>query len=409
MNGFTRVLYPPAVIDLDANAGAPLDPRVRAGLRALLERADALGNPSSLHRRGQAARAVVEDARRRLALAVGADPLSVTFTSGGTEADALAIVGGARALREQGRPHGVLSSRLEHPAVVASVQTLSREGYPCVWAPLDDRGRIFPQAVANALRMHPEIGLVSLMAANHELGNRYDVPGIVNAVRSVREDVWVHTDAVQGFGKVDLQFESWGVDMLSISSHKIGGPAGCGALVHRKTIRLAPMWHGGQHERGRRPGTEALLLLHAFGLAAELSMIRRAERGARVAVLRERLLEGLRGLGARIHGDLEQHTGNTINAAFPGCDGQLVLIALDLEGVAVSTGAACSSGSLEPSPVLLALGLSREHAAQGVRFSLGPHNDAAEVDTVLGLLPRILDRIRTVGPEATHASRRRAP
>jgi cysteine desulfurase len=388
------VLYPPAVIDLDANAGARLDRRVRAGLEALLERSDALGNPSSLHRRGQAARDVVEGARRRVAAAVGADPLGVTFTSGGTEADALAVLGGARALRDAGRPCGIMTSAVEHPAVMAAAKALEAEGHRWVQVPVDARGRLAPEAVARALRDHPDVGLVSIMAANHELGNRYDVVGIVEAVRAVSGEAWVHTDAVQAFGKVPVDFDTWGADMLSVSSHKIGGPPGVGALVHRRTQRLAPLWRGGEHERGRRPGTESWLALHGFGLAAELVTKELPERARACARARRRLLEGVRTLGARVHGDLEEHVGNTLNVAFEGCEGQLVLIALDLEGFAVSTGAACSSGTLEPSPVLLALGLSPEEAREAVRFSVGPEVAEADIDGLIDVLPGVVGRIR---------------
>lgn len=396
--GSACVLYPPAVIDLDANAGASLDPRVRAGLAALLERAGVLGNPSSLHQRGQAGRAVVEDARRRVAAAVGADPLGVTFCSGGTEADALAILGGARARRDAGLPAGVMTSAVEHPAVAAAAVALEREGHPRVQVPVDGHGRIEPQQVAQLLAAHPEVGLVSIMAANHELGNRYDVPAIVDAVRGVSADVWVHTDAVQAFGKVPLDFDAWGVDLLSVSSHKIGGPPGAGALVHRRTQPLAPLWAGGQHERGRRPGTEGWLTLHGFGLAAELASAERSERARANVASRSRLLEGLQALGARIHGDLEHHVGNTVNAAFPGCDGQLMLMALDLEGFAVATGAACSSGSLDPSPVLLALGQTPETAREAIRFSLGPDNDVIQIEALLAILPEVVERVRGAAP-----------
>jgi cysteine desulfurase len=388
------VLYPPAVIDLDANAGAPLDRRVREALVELLEQADRLGNPSSLHRRGQAGRDVVEQARRRVAIACNADPLGVTFTSGGTEADALAIMGGARALRDAGRPHGILTSAVEHPAVMGAALALEALGHLWVRVPVDSCGRIEPEHVAQRLAAHPDIGLVSVMAANHELGNLYDVAAITQAVRRVSPQVWVHSDAVQAFGKVPIDFEAWGVDMLSVSSHKVGGPPGAGALVHRHTQRLVPLWSGGQHERGRRPGTEAWLALHGFGLAAELAAAQQPERTSGCRVARARLVQGLGALGARVHGDPECHVGNTVNAAFDGCDGQLVLMALDLEGFAVSTGAACSSGSIEPSPVLLALGHSPQAAREALRFSLGPHNDVTQIDALLEVLPGVLGRIR---------------
>jgi cysteine desulfurase len=391
------VLYPPAVIDLDANAGAVLDGRVRAALAALLERADALGNPSSAHRRGQASREVVEEARRQVASAVNADPLGVTFTSGGTEADALAVLGGAGALRAAGRPDGVMTSVVEHPAVLSAASALEARGHRWVRVPVDARGRLDPDDVSRLLETNRDVGLVSIMAANHEIGNLYDVVSIVSAVRRASDDAWIHTDAVQAFGKVPVDFSGWGVDMLSVSSHKIGGPPGAGALVHRRTQKLAPLWAGGRHERGRRPGTEGWLALHGFGVAAQIVARTLPERHDACERVRSRLFEGLRALGARLHGDLVHHVGNTVNAGFDGCDGQLVLMALDLEGFAVSTGAACSSGSLEPSPVLLALGQDPRMAKEAVRFSVGPETLEADVEALLEVLPKILRRIRAAG------------
>lgn len=392
------------MIDLDHNATTPPDPRVRAALAELLRRED-LGNPSSPHARGRAAREVVEDARRRVAAALGAEPLGVTFTAGGTEADNLAVLGVARALRAQGRPHGVLTSPLEHPAVGAAVAQLAAEGHPVELVPVDGAGRIDPEGVGERLRARPELGLVSLSAANHELGNAYDVPALAAAARAARPAVLVHSDAVQAVGKLPVSLRAWGVDMLSVSAHKLGGPAGVGALVHTRGLRVAPLLRGGAQERGRRPGTEATWLVHGFGLAVELAAAEQAQRRATMALRRERLLAGVTRLGARIHGDPEHHVGNTLGLAFPGCPGELVMIALDLEGIAVATGAACSSGLAEPSPVLRALGHGREEALEGVRLSLGPATTDAEVDTVLAALARVLPRIRAARGEA-HEGRR---
>jgi cysteine desulfurase len=381
------------VIDLDHNATTPPDPRVRAAMAALLARED-LGNPSSQHGRGRVARELVEAARRRVAAALGAEPLGVTFTAGGTEADNLAVLGVARELRARGRPHGVLSSPLEHPAVGAAVARLAAEGHPVALVPVDPAGRLDPHAVAQALRDHPALGLVSLAAANHELGNAYDVPAVVAAVRAVRPEVLIHVDAVQAVGKVPVSLSGWGVDLLSVSGHKLGGPSGVGALVHHRGLRLAPLWHGGQQERGRRGGTEATWLVFGLGLAVELAAAEQPERHAHMAARRQRLAAGLAGLGARIHGDPACHVGNTLNIAFPGCPGELVMMALDLEGIAVATGAACSAGLAEPSPVLRALGQPPAQALEAVRLSLSPATTDAEVDAVLAALAAILPRIR---------------
>lgn len=391
------------MIDLDHNATTPPDPRVRAAMAELLLRDD-LGNPSSQHGRGRAAREVVEAARRRVAAALGAEPLGVTFTAGGTEADNLAVLGGARALRALGRPHGVLSSPLEHPAVGAAVARLAAEGHPVELVAVDQAGRIDPGEVEARLRARPELGLVSLSAANHELGNAYDVPALVAAVRAARPEALVHVDAVQAVGKRPVSLRGWGVDLLSVSGHKLGGPAGVGALVHAREQRIEPLVRGGQQERGRRPGTEAVWLVHGLGLATELAAAEQAERGATMAARRQRLLEGVERLGARIHGDREHHVGNTLNVAFPGCPGELVMIALDLEGIAVSTGAACSSGLAEPSPVLRALGQPPARALEAVRLSLSPATTDAEIDAVLAALASVLPRIRDTGDPRRAAS-----
>jgi cysteine desulfurase len=384
------------LIDFDHNATTPLHPRVREAMVALLQRGD-LGNPSSVHGRGRAARGVVEGARRAVAEAVGADPLMVTFTSGGTEAANLAVLGVAHGLRRKSRPSGLLTSRLEHPAVARAADELRVQGHAVVHVDHDAHGRIDPAAVGAALTAHPEIGLVSLQASNHELGNMHPIEAIARAAKTAAPEVLVHTDAVQAFGRVPVQIEAWGVDLLSVSSHKIHGPPGAGALVHGKSLAIDPMFHGGHQERGRRVGTEAWIALHGFGVAASLVASELGPRAQWTRELRGRLVQGLVDIGARLHGDQERHVGNTVNAAFEGAPGELLCMALDLEGIAVSTGAACSAGTLEPSPVLLALGLPRERAAEAIRISLGPDNTAAEVDTLLSKLPAVIARVRAAG------------
>jgi cysteine desulfurase len=380
------------LIDLDKNATTPLDPRVRAEIVELL--AEPPGNPSSVHARGRAARAIVEAARRRVAAALGAEPLGVTFTSGGTEAIALGIAGACRWLRAAGRPSGVLATAIEHPAVLELAEALRGEGHALVLVEADAQGRIDPARLRAALTEHPDVGVVAVQAANHELGNRFDVRALVAACRSARREAIVHCDAVQAFGRVEVDFAGWDVDLLSVSAHKIGGPAGAGALVHRRTAKLVPAWRGGEQERGRRAGTEPLFAIHGFGVAAELARTELAQRQALVRALHARLVAGLVALGAEIVGDPDAHVGNTVCARLPGCDGRLVLMNLDLAGICVSTGAACTSGALEPSRVVLALPRPREHAAQVVRFSLGHDNTAAEIDAVLAALPPILARSR---------------
>ena len=386
------------MIDFDHNATTPLDSRVRAAMIELLANPSLDGNPSSVHGRGRAARAVVEAARREISTALGADPLGVTFTSGGTEADALALLGSCRALRLAGRPCALLSSRIEHPAVLGAGERLLREGISRVFVEVDDDGRLSAAPLLATLEAHPEVGVVSLAAANHELGNRYDIPGLVAAIRGLDRALLIHSDAVQAFGKVPVNFGAWGVDLLSVSSHKIHGPKGVGALIHRPQQPLDPLWIGGSQERGRRVGTEAVPAVHGFGVAAKLVASELDERRARVAGLRERLLGGLRARvpDAVIHGDqaAEGTLGNTVLASIPGCSGELLLMNLDLEGIAVSTGSACNSGELGGSKVLLALGVDPPLAACALRFSLGKDSSEGEVDRVLDCLPDIVARTR---------------
>ncbi|HLT36788.1 MAG TPA: cysteine desulfurase family protein, partial [Enhygromyxa sp.] len=389
------------MIDFDHNATTPLDSRVRAAMIELLGDPSLDGNPSSVHGRGRAARMVVERARRELAAALEAEPLGVSFTSGGTEADALAILGGCRALREAGRPCALLTTKIEHPAVLGASERLGREGIATVFVEVDDRGRLTPAEVAATLAEHPEVGLVSLAAANHELGNRYDLPAIVAAIRALDRPVLVHSDAVQAFGKIPVSFAGWGVDLLSVSSHKIHGPKGVGALVHRPHQVLDPLWIGGSQERGRRVGTEAVPAIHGFGVAARLVADELDDRRARFARLREQLLAGLRERvpDVIIHGDPERNLGNTVLASIPGCSGELLLMNLDVEGVAISTGSACNSGKIGGSKVLLALGVDPTLAACTARISLGKDNDAAQIDRLLELLPDIVARTRAHGSE----------
>lgn len=395
------MVYGPAVRYLDHNATTPLDPRVRDVVIAVLGDAALQANPSSVHGPGQRARAVVEQARRAVARAVGAAPLEVTFTSGGTEADNLALLGAARALRAAGRPAGVLTTAIEHPAVLATARALAQDGHPLVLLPVDRCGRIDPGALGGLLRAHPEVGLVSLAAANHELGNIYDLPALVRVVRDAAPHALVHSDAVQAFGKIPVDLRGWDLDLLSLSAHKIHGPKGVGALVHRRGLAIEPMLRGGAQERGRRPGSESVALLAGFGAAAELAAAELEARASHCAALVDRLRRGLRKLpGAEIHGDLERNTGTTVNVGFAGCDGQLLLINLDLAGIAVATGAACSSGSLEPSPVLLALGFEPAQARSALRISVGKDTQDDDVDALLAALPEVLTRVRGAAVDA---------
>ncbi len=381
------------MIDFDRNATTPLRAEAR---RAMVEHVqdEGLGNPSSIHRRGQRARAVLEDARARLGEALGADAGAVVLTSGGSEADGLAVVGAARSLRAAGRPWGVLTSPIEHPAVLGAVEILRAEGGAVALVEHDADGRFDPARVVEILRARPELGIVSITAGHHEIGHAPPIGAIAAAVKASAPEVLVHTDAVQAFGKIPIDVGALGVDLLAVSAHKIGGPAGIGALVVGKHVRLAGLWGGGAQERGRRPGTEASLLAVGFAAAATVAVAEQPRFAREVPARTDRLRRGLVALGAEPVGTREASVGNTVLVRFPGCDGQLVVIALDLAGFACSTGAACSAGTVEPSRVMLALGWDRTAAREVVRFSLGLDHIDADVDALLSVLPDIVARVR---------------
>ena len=370
----------------DHNATTPLRPEVLAAMTTALR--NLVGNPSSVHASGRAARAAVEDARVEVAALVGATADDVVFTSGGTEANALAIEGLLRGQAKQGRPLHVVTSPLEHPSVLAA---LLARGAEVSFVAVGAKGEITQEALAAALR--PDTALVSLAHANHELGNVYDIAALARVARSA--GAAFHTDAVAAAGKVALDLNALGVDALTVSAHKIHGPKGVGAVCLRRGARFEPPAGGGHQERERRAGTENVAGIVGFGAAARLARADLQSEAARVAALRDRLAARLLAIpGARLHGDSARLLPGTLNVGFQGAAGQLVCAALDLEGVSASTGAACTSGSLAPSAVLTALGLSRAEAAEAVRFGLGRDNDEAAVERLAELLPTLVERAR---------------
>lgn len=375
-------------LDFDHNATTRLDPRVRHAMLPFLDQA--YGNPSSIHGPGRAARDAVERARAEVAALVGGVSAGVVFTSGGTEADQLGVLGAARAARRAGRPARIVTSPVEHPAVRGAVAALRAEGFEVVEVAVDAGGRLDPVEVERALG--GGAALTAFALANHELGNVYPVAELAAAAH--RAGAVVHCDAVQAAGKIPVDVEALGVDLLAISAHKIHGPKGAGALWVRPGVAIEPLFAGGHQERGLRPGTENVAAIVGLGEAARLARSEGLAAMPRVAALRDRLERAIEAMGARVHGDREHRVPNTTNVAFEGVPGELIVAALDLEGVAASTGAACTSGSVDPSPVLLALGLPRAAAAEGLRLSLGRDHGEADVDRVLALLPRLVERIR---------------
>lgn len=368
---------------LDYAATAPLRPEAR---RTLLEVLDgAWGNPSSVHRWGRESRAILDDARARLARLIGASSAEIVFTRAGTEADNLAVLGRARTL--PGAP--VVCSAVEHKAVIAAV---TEAGAPAVILPVDENGVIRMDALDEALAAGPAV--VSVMWANNETGVVQPVAEI--AERCAAAGVAFHSDAVPALGRLVVRADQVSAAMLSFSAHKVGGPKGIGALFVRRGTRIAPMVHGGGQERGLRPGTEDVAGALAFAAAAEAAEAERETSMRRLCVLRDRLEADLleRVPGLRVNGAGAERLANVSNLSVPGADPEMLLVALDLEGIAASSGSACSSGAVQPSHVLLAMGLTPELAGPSVRFSLGWATTEAEVERVLGVFPGLVERVR---------------
>jgi cysteine desulfurase len=365
-------------IYLDYNATAPLGEPAR---RAIADAMAAVGgNPSSVHAEGRAARDRIERARAQVAALAGRAREQVVFTSGGTEANAAGVLALARHAEATGKPRVVATSPIEHPSLLGAVRELAARGWTLRFVAVDREGRVAPTPDSDV----EPLGLLAIGLVNHELGNILD-PGVIAWARA--KGALVHVDAVQAAGKLAL--DQIDADALSLSAHKIGGPQGAGALAIVTDGGL-PIVAGGHQERGRRAGTENALGIVGFGAAAAAVDLR---AWPHVAELGARLERGLIAMGARIHGSASR-TGGTINAAFPGALGDAIVIALDLAGVAASTGAACTSGSIEPSPVLLALGQPPDQAREAVRFSLGAGTTAQEIDQVVALLPTLVERAR---------------
>jgi cysteine desulfurase len=379
-------------IYLDHNATTPVDREV---LEAMLPYfSDAYGNASSIHSDGQQARAAVERARESVAALVGARPADIVFTSGGTEADNLAILGVVAAAR--GEKKHLITSQIEHHAVLNACQALERQGVAVTYLPVGGDGLVDPDEVFRALRA--ETVLISVMHANNEIGSIQPIEEISRI--AAEADVYFHTDAVQSVGKLPVEVNRLGVDLLSISAHKLYGPKGVGALYVRSGTALEPQFFGGHHERDRRPGTENVPGIVGLGKAAEIARVRLAAEPNRIAELRNKLEAGLLASvpQTRVNGSREHRVPNTTNLTFSFADGEAMVIALDLKGLACSTGAACSSGAIEPSHVLKAIGLADEDARASLRFSLGRSNTNAEIDAALELIPHVVEHLRDLSP-----------
>lgn len=390
----------PAVrIYLDHNATTPVHAAARDAMVRTLTQED-FGNPSSVHYYGQRAKSSVDDARSAVAALIGADPGDVIFTSGGTESDNLALRGALDARTSDGRRH-LVTSAIEHEAVLNTARALEKQGWPVSIVPVGTSGVVDPAELAKVVT--PGTALVSLMHANNEVGTIQ--PILEAAAIAKRAGAWFHTDAVQSAGKLPILAREWasmGVDLISISAHKFGGPKGIGALWIRRGVRLSPTATGGRHERNRRAGTENVSGIAGFGAAASsartslVSDTSTASDSARIAALRDHLESAILTniSGTAVNGDPSRRLPNTSNISFDGVEAESLLIALDLDQIAVSTGAACSSGTLEPSHVLKAMGLPHPRTKNSLRFSLGPENTAAEIDAVIAKLPALVEKLR---------------
>lgn len=380
---------------LDYNATTPVEPEV---LDAMLPYfSGEFGNASSIHTFGQRARAAVETAREQVAALISARAQEIFFTSGGTESDNHAIFGivGSSTNSSNRRPH-VITSFVEHEAVLNACQALEKQGIDVTYLHVDQDGLIDLEDLRGAIRK--ETALITIMHANNELGTVQPLEEIGRIAKEA--DVSFHTDAVQSAGKIPIDVNQFQLDLLSLSGHKIYAPKGIGALYVRGGTRLKQLLYGGHHQRGMRPGTENVAGIVGLGKAAEIARQSLANDAKRLGALRDQLEHGLlhRAPHSRINAARAPRTPNTANLVFPGVEGEALLIALDLKGLACSTGAACSSGAVEPSHVLTAIGLPAEEARASLRFSLGRHTTQADIDFALQVVPAAVAQLRQLSP-----------
>ena len=378
-------------IYFDHNATTPVHPLAADAMTAVLR--DNFGNPASIHHFGQRAKAALDDARSATAALIGAEASEVVFTSGGTESDNFAIRGAAEALDRAGRRH-LIASAIEHEAVLNTLKALASRGWLTTLLPVNDTGIVSPDDLRSALR--DDTALVSVMHANNEIGTMQPIAELARVAHE--RGALFHTDAVQTAGKIPVDVKAIGVDLLSIAAHKFYGPKGVGALWIRRGLRILPILTGGKHERSRRAGTENMPGIVGMGAAAGVARAAMAHGHAGMAALRDRLEAGILHAvsGTVVNGATTSRVPNTTNISFDRVEAESLLIALDLEGIAVSTGSACSSGTLEPSHVLKAMGLPTHRTQNSIRFSLGTANTEAEIDRTVAVLPGLVEKLRSL-------------
>ncbi|MBU1150926.1 MAG: cysteine desulfurase NifS [Proteobacteria bacterium] len=385
-------------IYMDYAATTPTDHRVVEAMLPCF--GEVYGNPSSLHAFGQEAHGAMEEARAKIAAFLGAKPAEIVFTSGGTESDNFAVKGVVYANRKKG--DHIITSAIEHHAVRETCRFLEAEGFKVTYVPVDGDGLVDPASVAEAIT--DKTILISIMHANNEIGT---IQPIAEIGRLARErGVCFHTDAVQTFGQLPFTVDELNVDLMSASAHKLYGPKGVGLLYIRKGTRIMPFMHGGEQENGRRASTQNIPGIVGFGKAVELAKASLSEEAARLAAMRDRFIRGVfeRLDGIRLNGHPTRRLPNNINLSVESVEGEGMILSLDMLGIACSTGSACSSSSLEPSHVLLAIGLPHEFSHGSVRFSLGRYTRESDIDAVLETLPQVVGRLRALSP--VHAEKK---
>ena len=377
----------------DHSATTPISkPVLNAMLPYLTE---GYGNPSSIYSKGREAKKALESARGQVAEALHAKPSEIYFTSCGTESDNWAIKGAAAAGARKGKRH-LITTNFEHHAVLHTMQMLEKEGFEVTYLPVDSQGLITAAQVREAIR--PDTALVSIMYANNEIGTILPIPEIGAVCREAR--VPFHTDAVQAVGQVAIDVGAQQIDMLSLSGHKLNAPKGVGVLYLRSGLVIDTFMHGGAQERGRRAGTENLASIMGLAAAITIASFQIEERAARRTAMRDRLIDGILGQipRCRLNGSREHRLPGSLNISFEGIEGESLLLLLDMKGVCASSGSACTSGSLDPSHVLLAIGLPHEIAHGSLRLSLGDENTMEDVEYILEILPTIIERLRSMSP-----------
>ncbi|MFH1577752.1 MAG: cysteine desulfurase NifS [Candidatus Omnitrophota bacterium] len=379
-------------IYLDYAATTPTDPEVVKTMLPYFT--DIFGNPSSIHSFGQETKAAIEGARETIASLIGAAPEEIIFTSGGTESNNFALKGLAYANQNKG--NHIITSSIEHHAVIEPCKFLENKGFKVTYLPVDKDGLVDPEQVKKAIT--PKTILISIMYANNEIGTIEPI-GQIGKITRERE-IYFHTDAVQVFGHIPINVDALNVDLLSISAHKLCGPKGIGALYVRKGTKMNSFMHGGEQERRRRASTENVPAIVGFGKAAEIAKVTMAGEEKKLTLLRDKLIKGIFKKIDYVHlnGHQTRRLPNNVNLSVEFIEGESMLLNLDLEGIAASTGSACSSSSLEPSHVLLALGLSHELAHGSLRFTMGRYTREEEVNYLLEILPKIVDKLRAMSP-----------